>query len=57
METWRGLEDVVSLGLAKSIGVSNFNKEQLERLLKEAKLKPAVLQIEVIWTMNHCVPA
>lgn len=47
METWRGLEDAVSLGLAKSIGVSNFNIKQMERLVKEAKLKPAVLQIEV----------
>lgn len=47
METWRGMEDVQRLGLAKSIGVSNFNKEQLKRVLKEGDVKPAVIQIEV----------
>ncbi|KAI8441668.1 hypothetical protein MSG28_015212 [Choristoneura fumiferana] len=47
METWRGLEDVQRLGLAKSIGVSNFNQSQLQRLLNESSIKPAVLQIEV----------
>ncbi|KAI5635091.1 aldo/keto reductase family domain-containing protein [Phthorimaea operculella] len=47
METWRGLEDVRKLGLAKSIGLSNFNKEQLARVVKEGTVKPAVLQIEV----------
>lgn len=47
METWRGMEDAMQLGLVKSIGVSNFNKEQLERVIKESNIKPAVLQIEV----------
>nr|QLI62145.1 alcohol dehydrogenase 4 [Streltzoviella insularis] len=47
METWRGLEDMQRLGLAKSIGLSNFNQEQLERVIKECSIKPAVLQIEV----------
>lgn len=52
METWRGLEDVVRLNLTRSIGVSNFNKEQMERLLKEASIKPTVLQIEVLITVD-----
>ncbi|CAG9794271.1 unnamed protein product [Diatraea saccharalis] len=47
METWRGMEDASKLGLAKSIGVSNFNEEQLKRLLKEATVKPVALQIEI----------
>ncbi|XP_053621214.1 aldo-keto reductase AKR2E4-like isoform X2 [Plodia interpunctella] len=47
METWRGLEDAVSLGLAKGIGVSNFNREQLQRVLDEGAVKPVALQIEV----------
>ncbi|KAL0859326.1 hypothetical protein ABMA27_011126 [Loxostege sticticalis] len=47
MDTWRGMEDVHRLGLAKSIGVSNFNKEQLTRLLREGSIKPSALQIEV----------
>lgn len=47
METWRGLEDVQRSGLAKSIGVSNFNLNQLKRLIKEASIKPVAIQVEV----------
>ncbi|XP_049882831.1 aldo-keto reductase AKR2E4-like isoform X4 [Pectinophora gossypiella] len=47
METWRGMEDAQNLGLVKSIGVSNFNKEQLQRIIREGTVKPAALQIEV----------
>lgn len=50
METWRGLEDAQELGLVRSIGVSNFNKVQLERVIREGRVKPAVLQIEVIFS-------
>ncbi|KAG5643161.1 hypothetical protein DXG03_001491 [Asterophora parasitica] len=42
---WREFEKIKEDGLAKSIGVSNFNVEQLERLVKIAKVKPAVNQI------------
>ncbi|KAJ0170130.1 hypothetical protein K1T71_014058 [Dendrolimus kikuchii] len=47
METWQGMEDMQKLGLAKAIGVSNFNKEQLERVIREGSIRPAVIQIEV----------
>ncbi|XP_063391306.1 aldo-keto reductase AKR2E4-like [Cydia fagiglandana] len=47
LETWRGMEDAHRLGLVRSIGVSNFNQGQLERLLNESRVKPSVLQIEV----------
>ncbi|CAK1541394.1 unnamed protein product [Leptosia nina] len=47
IETWRGMEQALQLGLTKSIGVSNFNEEQLERLLATAKVKPVVNQIEI----------
>jgi aldehyde reductase len=47
------MEEGVSMGLAKSIGVSNFNEEQLERLLENCKIKPAVNQIEVNPNMNQ----
>ncbi|KAH8034170.1 hypothetical protein HPB51_021560 [Rhipicephalus microplus] len=46
LETWAALEECVEKGLAKSIGVCNFNKDQLHRLIEAAKIKPAMLQIE-----------
>ncbi|XP_077288671.1 aldo-keto reductase AKR2E4-like isoform X1 [Arctopsyche grandis] len=46
LETWRGMEKCKELGLAKSIGVSNFNLQQLERLLSNCKVIPVVNQVE-----------
>lgn len=46
METWKGMEDVMATGKIRSLGVSNFNSEQLERVLKEGKVKPVMNQVE-----------
>ncbi|BHF66694.1 hypothetical protein SprV_0200971600 [Sparganum proliferum] len=46
-ETWKGMEELVEAGLVRSIGVSNFNKAQLDRILAMCKIPPAVNQIEV----------
>ncbi len=43
---WKQMEELISLGLVKNIGVSNFKVSQLEELLKNAKIKPYVNQIE-----------
>lgn len=40
------MEKCVDLGLVKSIGLANFNSEQIERILKEARIKPTMNQIE-----------
>ena len=44
--TWGAMENLVDRGLVKSIGVANYNQEQMERMLRVARIKPAVLQIE-----------
>lgn len=46
LEAWRILEDHYDRGVFKSIGVSNFNKEQLDLILENGKVKPAVNQFE-----------
>ena len=47
------MEKCVELGLTRSIGVSNFNSKQLERLLEAAKIKPVMNQIEVHVNFNQ----
>lgn len=47
LETWEGMEECINLGLAKSIGISNFNSEQIDRLYQAAKIKPVCNQVEV----------
>ncbi|KAJ7286501.1 NADP-dependent oxidoreductase domain-containing protein [Mycena rebaudengoi] len=43
---WAEFETIKKEGLSKSIGVSNFNLELLQRLVKTAVVVPAVNQIE-----------
>jgi 2,5-diketo-D-gluconate reductase A len=45
--TWRALEEFKADGRARSIGVSNFEIEHLERLDAETDVTPAVNQIEL----------
>jgi D-xylose reductase len=45
-ETWTAMESLVESGLAKSIGISNFQAQLIYDLLRYAKIRPATLQIE-----------
>lgn len=47
IDTWRELEKAVDDGLVRSIGISNFNKEQTKRILNIARIRPSVNQIEL----------
>lgn len=53
LETWRGMEECVRLGLTKSIGVSNCNSEQVGRILSIAKIKPVINQVECHINLNQ----
>lgn len=46
VDTWNGMEKCVELGLARSIGVSNFNHLQIERIKAISKVPIAVNQVE-----------
>ncbi|HWF36667.1 MAG TPA: aldo/keto reductase [Solirubrobacteraceae bacterium] len=47
VETWKAFIDLQAQGLARSIGVSNFEPAHLERLIDETGIVPAVNQIEL----------
>jgi 2,5-diketo-D-gluconate reductase A len=47
VSTWKALEQFSAEGRARSIGVSNFEVEHLERLAAECDVVPAVNQIEL----------
>ncbi|XP_013195740.2 titin isoform X2 [Amyelois transitella] len=46
MDAWYGMETLVTNGSVKSIGVSNFNTNQVQRILDKAKIKPVINQVE-----------
>jgi D-xylose reductase len=45
-ETWQGMEALYEKGLAKQIGVCNYNTGLLHDLMSYARIKPTMLQIE-----------
>ncbi|KAF2792256.1 Aldo/keto reductase [Melanomma pulvis-pyrius CBS 109.77] len=46
-KTWAEMENLLDTGLTKAIGVANFSTVNLEKLLKTAKVVPAVNQTEL----------
>ncbi|KAI1314658.1 NAD(P)H-dependent D-xylose reductase (XR) [Mortierella claussenii] len=52
-ETWAAMEALVQTGKVKNIGVSNFTALLLMDVLSYAKIKPAVLHIEVHPYLNN----
>ena len=46
-ETWRALEHLRAQGLARAIGVSNFEPHHLDQLMAGADVSPAVNQVEL----------
>ncbi|KAM9903734.1 hypothetical protein OXX69_007833 [Metschnikowia pulcherrima] len=55
-EAWKSMEQIVDFGLAKSIGVSNFAVEDLQEILKVARIKPVVNQIEFSAFLQNQTP-
>lgn len=47
MEAWKALEEAVQAGKIRSLGLSNFVGDDLDRILTEGTIKPVLDQIEV----------
>ena len=47
MKTWRQMEKLVDLGLTRHIGTSNMTIPKLKRLLADARIPPAVNEMEL----------
>ncbi|KAI9225241.1 MAG: NADP-dependent oxidoreductase domain-containing protein [Piptocephalis tieghemiana] len=47
LDTWKAMEPLLKTGKVKAIGVSNFDITNLEKLLNEADVVPAVNQVEM----------
>ncbi|GMA08689.1 2,5-diketo-D-gluconic acid reductase [Tetragenococcus halophilus subsp. flandriensis] len=45
LEVWRALEEFYNAGKLRTIGVSNFDQEDLDNLLENASIKPMLNQI------------
>jgi len=47
MKTWRQMEQLVDVGLTRHIGTSNMTIPKLDLLLRDARIKPAVNEMEL----------
>ena len=47
VEAWKTLVELQQQGRIRSIGVSNFNQDHLERIIKETGVTPVVNQVEL----------
>lgn len=52
-QRWAQMEEVAALGKAKSIGVSNFLKPDLDAILETCRVRPVINQIEFHPYLQH----
>lgn len=45
---WKEMEKQVDNGRTRSIGLSNFRRSQVERIMKVARIQPANQQVEIL---------
>jgi diketogulonate reductase-like aldo/keto reductase len=47
MRTWRQMEKLVDMGWVRAVGTSNMTRPKLEHLLADARIRPAVEEMEL----------
>ncbi|XP_052871899.1 prostaglandin F synthase 1-like [Anopheles cruzii] len=53
VDTWRAMEKLLTTGRVRSLGVSNFNSEQLTRVIENGTTKPVTNQVECHVRLNQ----
>ncbi|XP_037052277.1 1,5-anhydro-D-fructose reductase-like [Bradysia coprophila] len=53
LDTWGAMEKLMANYKIRSIGISNFNSQQIDRLLSVATIKPVVNQVECHVNLNQ----
>ena len=55
LETYRAIEDAYKEGKVRAIGLSNFNAPQVQEIIDNSSIKPAVDQIEthILWQQQR----
>lgn len=54
VQTYKAMEKLLQTGKARAIGVSNFSKIEMERLIQNTSVVPAVHQLECHpWLQQH----
>lgn len=53
LDTWKAMENLLKTNKVRSLGVSNFNSQQLDRLMNSANVKPTVNEVECHPNLNQ----
>jgi len=53
LETWKGMENLYKQGKVRNIGLSNFNSEQVDRILSSCEIRPVINQVEAHVYLNQ----
>lgn len=53
LDTYKAMEKLVEKGLVRSIGLSNFNSEQITHIVNGCTIKPVMNQIEFSPALNQ----
>jgi len=58
LETYRAMADAYKAGKIRAIGLSNFNPDQIDAILKSSDVKPVIDQIEthLYWQQSKIAP-
>lgn len=55
--TWKAMENLVKLGFTKSVGLSNFNASQIDRIIRTGDYFPVINEVSYFWSAKFKIIA